>query len=149
MPLFHSLHSHRSRRSDTNNHDDGNDDATLTTMLKDQRTDDISSNGDNRKVIPMIESLPVLRTRHDFQLLESKIQKWKESQVGPIQNILCNQIVLSTPPLQRGVDAVSTGFFYYFHLYTVLLAFRFFSSSSSRSFHFRLNTLKNGSLIMR
>lgn len=82
MPLFHSLHSHSNGKSDTNN--GGDDDVTAATTLRDQRTDDISSNvKHSSKVIPIIESLP-LRTRHDFQLLESKIQKWKESQVGPI-----------------------------------------------------------------
>ena len=140
MPLFHSLHSHthRSRKSDTNNGDDNdvdNDDATATTKLKDQRTDDISSNR-NGKVIPIIESLPLLRTRHDFQLLESKIQRWKESQVGPIQNILCNQIVLS-PRAHAVVYAVSTGFFLLLSSLCVVARFLVFSSSSSFvSFHF-------------
>lgn len=143
--------THRSGKSDTNN-GDHNDDATAM-KLKDQRTDDISSN-DNRKVIPIFELLPLLRTRHDFQLLESKIQKWKESQVGPIQNILCNQIVLS---MRARARCCCCGFNWFFFLllsslcvvarfsvfFLLLLSFPFLS------FHFRLNTLKNGSLIMR
>ncbi|XP_055326700.1 IQ and ubiquitin-like domain-containing protein [Sitodiplosis mosellana] len=61
----------RSRKSDTNNE---------TSTLKDQCSDEISS-ADN-KVIPVIGSP---QTRHDFQLLESKIHKWKESQIEYIK----------------------------------------------------------------
>lgn len=58
---------HRSRKSETNHE---------SIELKVQCSDEISS-ADN-KVIPLIGSP---RTRNDFKLLESKIQKWKESQV--------------------------------------------------------------------
>lgn len=63
-----------SRKSDTNNE---------MIELKEHCTDEISSA--DSKVIPTIGSP---RSRYDFQLLESKIQRWKESQVGNNTNLI-------------------------------------------------------------